>query len=41
MMNKGKCIIECDKEYYRPLEVDTLLGRLKKSKKRIKLETQI
>ena len=22
----GKCIVECDKEYYRPLEVDTLLG---------------
>ena len=23
---KGRCIIECDIEYYRPLEVDTLLG---------------
>ena len=23
---KGRCIIECDKEYFRPLEVDTLLG---------------
>ena len=22
----GNCIVECDKEYYRPLEVDTLLG---------------
>jgi GDPmannose 4,6-dehydratase len=26
---KGNCIIECDKEYFRPLEVDTLLGDFK------------
>ena len=32
---KGKCIIECDKEYYRPLEVDTLLGDPKKAKKEL------
>ena len=29
----GNCIIECDKSYYRPLEVDTLLGDSKKAKK--------
>jgi GDPmannose 4,6-dehydratase len=28
---KGKCIIECDKKYFRPLEVDTLLGDSKKA----------
>ena len=27
----GNCIIECDKEYFRPLEVDTLLGNSKKT----------
>ena len=27
------CIIECDKAYFRPLEVDTLLGNPKKAKK--------
>jgi GDPmannose 4,6-dehydratase len=32
----GKCIIACDKEYYRPLEVDTLLGDAKKAKKELK-----
>ncbi len=29
----GKCIVECDKAYYRPLEVDTLLGNSKKAKR--------
>ena len=29
----GKCIVACDKEYFRPLEVDTLLGNSKKAKK--------
>ncbi len=29
----GKCIIACDKEYFRPLEVDTLLGDSKKAHK--------
>ena len=28
-----KCIIECDKEYFRPLEVDTLLGDAAKARK--------
>ncbi|MDB3888769.1 GDP-mannose 4,6-dehydratase [Candidatus Pelagibacter sp.] len=31
----GKCFIECDKEYYRPLEVDTLLGDAKKARKEL------
>ena len=31
----GKCIIACDKEYYRPLEVDTLLGNPKKANKEL------
>ena len=31
--DKGNCIIECDKAYFRPLEVDTLLGNPKKAKK--------
>ena len=26
--DKGNCIIECDKEYFRPLEVDTSVRRL-------------
>ena len=28
-----KCIIECDKEYFRPLEVDSLLGDATKARK--------
>ncbi len=35
-MNNGKCIIECDKAYFRPLEVDTLLGNAKKAKRELK-----
>ena len=31
----GKCIVACNKEYYRPLEVDTLLGNSKKAKKEL------
>ena len=34
--NKDKCIIECDKKYFRPLEVDTLLGDAKKARKELK-----
>jgi GDPmannose 4,6-dehydratase len=33
--NDGKCFIECDKEYFRPLEVDTLLGNPSKAKKEL------
>ena len=32
----GNCIIACDKEYFRPLEVDTLLGDSRKAKKELK-----
>ena len=32
----GKCIIECDKKYFRPLEVDTLLGDSSKARKELK-----
>ena len=32
----GKCIIECDKKYFRPLEVDTLLGDSKKAFRELK-----
>ncbi len=32
----GKCIIECDKEYFRPLEVDTLLGNAAKARRALK-----
>ena len=31
--NKDNCIIECDEAYYRPLEVETLLGDSRKAKK--------
>ena len=34
--NLKECIIESDKEYYRPLEVDTLLGNANKAKKELK-----
>ena len=37
----GKCIIECDKEYFRPLEVDTLLGDPKKAFKELKWKPKI
>mgnify|MGYP001357193967 CR=1 FL=1 len=33
---KGNCIIACDKNYYRPLEVDTLLGDSTKARKELK-----
>ncbi len=38
---KGRCIIECDKEYFRPLEVDTLLGNSKKAYKELKWKPKI
>ena len=34
--NNGKCIIECDEAYFRPLEVNTLLGDPKKAKRELK-----
>ena len=33
---KGNCIVACDKEYFRPLEVDTLLGNSQKARKELK-----
>ena len=33
--HKDRCIVECDKEYYRPLEVDTLLGDSRKARKEL------
>jgi len=32
----GNCIVACDKEYFRPLEVDTLLGDSRKAKRDLK-----
>ena len=32
----GKCIVACDREYFRPLEVDTLLGNSRKARKELK-----
>ena len=37
----GKCIIECDKKYYRPTEVETLLGNSSKAKKILKWKPKI
>ena len=34
-MLNGKCIIQCDKKYFRPLEVDTLLGDSRKASKEL------
>ena len=34
--HNGKCIIECKPKYFRPLEVDTLLGDSKKARKILK-----
>ena len=39
--DKGTCIIECDKEYYRPLEVDTLLGNSRKARKELNWKPKI
>ena len=38
---KGNCIIQCDKEYFRPLEVDTLLGDSRKAKKELNWRPKI
>jgi GDPmannose 4,6-dehydratase len=37
----GKCIVQCDKEYFRPLEVDTLLGDPTKARKELKWKPKI
>jgi len=37
----GECIVACDKKYYRPLEVDTLLGNPKKAFKELNWKPKI
>ena len=37
----GNCIVACSKEYYRPLEVDTLLGNANKARKELKWKAKI
>jgi GDPmannose 4,6-dehydratase len=37
----GNIIIECDFNYYRPLEVDTLLGDASKARKKLKWKPKI
>lgn len=37
----GRVIIECNKQYYRPLEVDTLLGDARKAKKELNWKPEI
>tara|TARA_B100000780_G_scaffold278623_1_gene252856 strand:- start:1007 stop:2056 length:1050 start_codon:yes stop_codon:yes gene_type:complete len=39
--SSGNCIIQCDKEYYRPLEVDTLLGDSRKARKELNWKPKI
>ncbi|WP_435149239.1 GDP-mannose 4,6-dehydratase [Candidatus Pelagibacter bacterium nBUS_32] len=39
--HEGKCIIECDKKYFRPLEVDTLLGDSTKARKELNWKPKI
>ena len=37
----GRCIVQCDKEYFRPLEVDTLLGNSTKARKELNWKPKI
>jgi len=37
----GRCIVQCDKEYFRPLEVDTLLGDATKARKELNWKPKI
>ena len=37
----GKAVIECDKSYYRPLEVNTLLGDARKARKILKWKPKV
>ena len=34
--SNNNCIVACNKEYFRPLEVDTLLGNSRKARKELK-----
>ena len=38
---KGECIVACDKEYFRPLEVDTLLGDSRKARKELNWKPKV
>ena len=38
---KGNCIIECDKKYFRPTEVDILIGNANKAKRILKWKPKI
>jgi GDPmannose 4,6-dehydratase len=38
---KGNCIVACSNEYFRPLEVDTLLGNAKKARLELKWKPKI
>ena len=39
--DKGYSIIECDKNYFRPLDVNTLLGDSKKARKKLNWKPKI
>ena len=39
--DKGDSIIECDKNYFRPLDVNTLLGDSKKARKKLNWKPKI
>ena len=39
--SRGNCIVQCDKEYYRPLEVDNLLGDSRKARKELNWKPKI
>ena len=39
--HKGKSIIECDKNYFRPLDVNTLLGDAKKARDKLKWKPKV
>ena len=36
----GNCIIECSKKYFRPAEVDSLVGNSSKARKLLKWKTK-
>ena len=38
---KGNCIVECNKKYFRPLEVDTLKGDARKARNKLKWTPKI
>ena len=38
---KNKCIVQCDRSHYRPLEVDTLLGDPRKAKRELNWKPKI